>query len=154
MPSFARLSNHPCPTLQITEKFWTVVVGQRTTSSLWENQRNFDSTELACASWQEQAPNVIMWRILVWCRSSLSHLMDNQSDKPTAYTSHSLSTVEQKYSHLDNEALAILFDVNKFIITCMGGILLSIVTTSYWCTYSTNPRMYQSWNLPNCKGGP
>ena len=44
----------------------------------------------------------------------LSHLMDNQSDKPTAYASCSLSTVERKYSQLDKEALAILFGVSKF----------------------------------------
>ena len=44
----------------------------------------------------------------------LSHLMDNQSDKPTAYASRSLSTVERKYSQLDKEALAILFGVSKF----------------------------------------
>ena len=44
----------------------------------------------------------------------LSHLMDNQSDKPIAYASCSLSTVERKYSQLDKEALAILFGVSKF----------------------------------------
>ena len=44
----------------------------------------------------------------------LSHLMDNQSDKPIAYASRSLSTVERKYSQLDKEALAILFGVSKF----------------------------------------
>ena len=41
----------------------------------------------------------------------LSHLMDNQSDKPIAYASRSLSTVERKYSHLDKEALA---GISKF----------------------------------------
>ena len=44
----------------------------------------------------------------------LSHLMDNQSDKPIAYASRSLSTVERKYSQLDKEALAILFGISKF----------------------------------------
>ena len=44
----------------------------------------------------------------------LSHLIDNQSDKPIAYASRSLSTVERKYSQLDKEALAILFGISKF----------------------------------------
>ena len=44
----------------------------------------------------------------------LFHLMDNHSDKPIAYASHSLSTLKQKYSQLDKEALAILFGVSKF----------------------------------------
>ena len=44
----------------------------------------------------------------------LSHVIDNHSDKPTAYASHSLSTAERKYTQLDKEALAILFGVSKF----------------------------------------
>ena len=41
----------------------------------------------------------------------LSHLMDDNSDKPIAYASRFMSTVERKYSQLDNEALAILFGI-------------------------------------------
>ena len=44
----------------------------------------------------------------------LSHLRDDNSDKPIAYASHSLSTVKRKYSQLDKEVLAILFGVSKF----------------------------------------
>ena len=44
----------------------------------------------------------------------LSHVMDNQSDKPIAYASRSLNTAERRYSQLDKEALAILFGVSKF----------------------------------------
>ena len=40
----------------------------------------------------------------------LSHVMDDHSDKPIAYASRSLSTVEHKYSQLDKEAyLAIIY---------------------------------------------
>ena len=44
----------------------------------------------------------------------LSHVMEDQSDKPIAYASRSLSTPERKYSQLDKETLAILFGVSKF----------------------------------------
>ena len=44
----------------------------------------------------------------------LSHVMEDQSDKPIAYASCSLSTAKRKYSQLDKEALAILFGVSKF----------------------------------------
>ena len=60
----------------------------------------------------------------------LSHLMDKQSDKPITYASHSLSTVEQKYSQLDKEVLAIPFSISKFHHYLYGGILLSMVTIS------------------------
>ena len=64
----------------------------------------------------------------------LSHVMDNQSDKPIAYASRSLNTAERKYSQLDKEALAILFGVSKFhhyLYGIMGGVLLSILTISH-----------------------
>ena len=44
----------------------------------------------------------------------LSHVYADQLDKPIAYASHSLNTVEQKYSQLDKEVLAILFGVCRF----------------------------------------
>ena len=44
----------------------------------------------------------------------LSHVYADQLDKPIAYASHSLNTVERKYSQLAKEALAILFGVSKF----------------------------------------
>ena len=43
----------------------------------------------------------------------LSHVYADQLDKPIAYASRSLNTVERKYSQLDKEALAILFGVSK-----------------------------------------
>ena len=38
----------------------------------------------------------------------LSHLMDDQSDKPTAYASCSLNTAEWKYLQLDKDKLYFL----------------------------------------------
>ena len=44
----------------------------------------------------------------------LSHIMDDGSERPIAYTSRSLSSTEQRYSQLDKEGLAIIFCVKKF----------------------------------------
>ena len=41
-------------------------------------------------------------------------LYADQLDKPITYASRSLNTVEQKYSQLDKETLAVLFGVSKF----------------------------------------
>ena len=44
----------------------------------------------------------------------LSHRMEDNSEKPIAFASRSLSPVEKNYSQLDKEALAIVFGVKKF----------------------------------------
>ena len=44
----------------------------------------------------------------------LSHQFDDGSERPIAFASRSLSDAEKKYSHLDKEALAIIFGVTKF----------------------------------------
>ena len=44
----------------------------------------------------------------------LSHCMEDGSERPLAYASRSLSVAESKYSHLDKEALAIVFGVKHF----------------------------------------
>ena len=44
----------------------------------------------------------------------LSHIMDDGSERPIAYTSRSLSPTEQRYSQLEKEGLAIVFSVRKF----------------------------------------
>ena len=44
----------------------------------------------------------------------LSHVMEDGSEKPVAFASHSLAPAEKKYSQLDKEALAIVFGVKKF----------------------------------------
>ena len=44
----------------------------------------------------------------------LSHCMEDGSERPIAYASHSLSVAERKYSQLANEALAIFHGVKHF----------------------------------------
>ena len=44
----------------------------------------------------------------------LSQIQSDGSEHPVAYASRSLSPAEQNYSHLDKEALAIIFGVGKF----------------------------------------
>ena len=44
----------------------------------------------------------------------LSHQMNDNTEKPIAFTSRTLTTPEKKYSQLEKEALAIIFAVRKF----------------------------------------
>ena len=44
----------------------------------------------------------------------LSQIQSDGAEHPVAYTSRSLSPAEQNYSHLDKEALTIIFGVGKF----------------------------------------
>ena len=44
----------------------------------------------------------------------LSHRMENGDERPICYASRTLSEAEKKYSHLDKEALAIIFGVKKY----------------------------------------
>ena len=44
----------------------------------------------------------------------LSHILEDGTEHPVAYTSRSLSPAEKKYSQLDKEALANVFGVGKF----------------------------------------
>ena len=72
------------------------------------------------------APNLLVYfdeskPLMLSCDASpygvgavLSHVYADQLDKPIAYASRSLNTVEWKYSQLDKEALVILFGISKF----------------------------------------
>ena len=53
----------------------------------------------------------------------LSHVYADQLDKPIAYASRSLNTVERKYSQLDKEALEILFGVRYVLLK--GNVALA-----------------------------
>lgn len=44
----------------------------------------------------------------------LSHVMEDGSEKPVAYASHTLNDIEKRYSQLDKEALVIIFGVKRF----------------------------------------
>ena len=44
----------------------------------------------------------------------LSHILEDGTEHPVAYTSRSLSPAEKRYSHLDKEALANMFGAGKF----------------------------------------
>lgn len=67
----------------------------------------------------------------------LSHKMP-ESDHPTAFTSHSLSKVEKNYSHIEKEAMALVFGATKFRNYLLG------------CTFTllTLVSCFQRTNLP------
>ena len=44
----------------------------------------------------------------------LSHVMEDKSERPIAYTSRTLAVAEKGYSQLDKEAVAIAFGVKRF----------------------------------------
>ena len=60
----------------------------------------------------------------------LAHRMDDNSEKPITFASRTLAKVEQKYSQIEEEGLAIIFAVKNSINICMDGPSLSIQTTS------------------------
>lgn len=49
----------------------------------------------------------------------LSHIV-NGIERPIAYTSRSLTTAGMNYSHIDREALAIIFTINQFFMYLYG----------------------------------
>ena len=86
-----------------------------------EQERSFQEVKRSLSSstllvhFDDQKP------IVLACDSSpfgigavLSHILYDDTERPIAYASHSLSPAEKGYSQLDKEALAIVFGVCKF----------------------------------------
>ena len=44
----------------------------------------------------------------------ISHRLEDESEKPIAFASRTISPSEKKYSQLDTEALFIIFEIKKF----------------------------------------
>ena len=57
----------------------------------------------------------------------ISHVMDDGSEKPIAYTSRFLSTAEEKHAQIEKEGLAIFYGVKKFH-QCLYGWQFTIVS--------------------------
>ena len=98
---------------------------------LLQRDKNWEWSDQQEQSFQEvkqllSSPNLLVHfddqkPIILACDTSpfgigavLSHILEDGTEYPVAYTSHSLSPAERRYSHLDKEALAIVFSVGKF----------------------------------------
>ena len=51
----------------------------------------------------------------------LSHQLEDGSEKPVPFASHSIAPAQKNYAQLDKEALAIIFLVKKFNHYLLGG---------------------------------
>ena len=65
--------------------------------------------------------------------------MEDGSERPVTYTSHTPSTAERNYGHVDKEALAVVFAVKKFQQFPMVAILrFTQLTNHFWGFYNLN----------------
>lgn len=80
----------------------------------------------------------------------LAHREADGTEKPIAYSSHSLAVVEKRYSQLDKEALALVFGVKKFHNYIFGRnfTLVSPSNTSW-----VRQAQYHKWPQQDFKGG-
>ena len=60
----------------------------------------------------------------------LSHRFGVESERPIAYASRTMAPAEKRYSHLDKEALAIIFGLKSSINICTAVNLSSVRTTN------------------------
>ncbi|KAF4528412.1 hypothetical protein B566_EDAN016988 [Ephemera danica] len=76
----------------------------------------------------------------------ISHIMPNGEEKPIAFGSKTLKSSEQNYSHVDKEALAVVFGVRKFYYY-LAGRKFTIITDSKPVVGIFNPTKSISENL-------
>ena len=51
----------------------------------------------------------------------LFHVINNSTERPIAFASRKLTNTEQKYAHVDKQALSIVWEVKKFHLYLFGG---------------------------------
>ena len=67
----------------------------------------------------------------------LSHVLEDGSERPVAYTWRTLSTAETNYGHPDKEAPAVVFAVKSSTNFCMVAILrFRQITNHFWGCYT------------------
>ena len=67
----------------------------------------------------------------------LSHVLEDGSERPVAYTWHTLSTAETNYGHLDKEVPAVVFAVKSSTTFCMVAMLrFTQITNHFWGCYT------------------
>ena len=83
----------------------------------------------------------------------LSHRMPDGSERPVGFASRTLSKAETNYSHLDKEALAIIFEVKKYHQYLYGRQFEKKTTINPSRTSSMKTRPYRQWLLVGSRGG-
>ena len=82
-----------------------------------------------------------------------SHEFPDGTEKPVGFALRTLTQAERNYSHLDKEALAIIFGMKKYHHYLMAGVLLSRRTTSHSRTSLASLMQYRPWPLVVSRGG-
>ena len=65
----------------------------------------------------------------------LGAVQEDDTKKPIAYASHSMTSTEQRYAQIEKEALATTWACEKFADFVLVKSSLSKRTTSRWCRY-------------------
>ena len=86
--------------------------------------------------------------------AALSHILEDGTEHPVAYTSRSLSPAERRYSQLDKEALAIVFGIGKFHRYIYGRKFLLHSDHKLLYKILENHVQFLLWHQHICKDGP